>query len=72
MSRSKRKPIVKDKGMTTHEYWSTIRRIWKQIIKRDPESVLPDEKTIHNDYSYSDDLIRFEKDEKGYKKYSRK
>ena len=70
MSRSYKKPIIKDKGLTTHEYWSTIRRVWKQLIKSGKE--LPDEKTIINDYTYSDFTIEIEKGEKGYKKYSRK
>jgi len=71
MSRSKRKPIIKDKGMTTHEYWSTVRRIWKQLIKAGAED-LPHEKTIIDDYTYSDYLIMLEKGERGFKKYSRK
>jgi hypothetical protein len=58
MSRSKRKPYYKDKGMTTQEYWGSIRRIWKQQIKNpkfwdeDFNFKLP--KEIHNDYNYSD------------------
>lgn len=72
MSRSYKKPIIKDKGMTTHEYWSVIRSTWKRLIKKDPESTLPDEKTIINDYTYSDFTIEIQKGEKGYKKFSRK
>ena len=30
MSRSRKKPYYKDRGLTTHEYWSVIRHEWKQ------------------------------------------
>lgn len=72
MSRSYKKPIIKDKGMTTHEYWSAIRSKWKQLIKKDPESILPDPKSIHDDFTYSDWKFRFYKDHKDYEKFSRK
>lgn len=72
MSRSYKKPIIKDKGMTTHEYWSVIRSKWKQLIKKDPETVLPSPKSIHDDYTYSDWKFEINKDHKDYKKYLRK
>ena len=74
MNRSYRKPYIKDKGKTKHEYWSPIRHTWKQIIHSSlPEEIaLPHQKTIINDYDYSDFLIILEKFDKGYKKYSRK
>lgn len=58
MSRSRKKPCDKDKGMSTQAYWGSIRRIWKQQIRNqkfwdeDFDFKLP--KEIHNDYNYSD------------------
>lgn len=58
MSRSKRKPYVKDKGMSTQEYWGSIRRIWKQQINSiyfwDEDFNFKHPKEIHNDYDYCD------------------
>ena len=58
MSRSRKKPIYKDKGMTTQEYWGSIRRIWKQQIRNpkfwDEDFNFKHPKEIHNDYNYSD------------------
>jgi len=57
MSRSKRKPYVKDKGLTTREYWKPIRHNWKQHLKQnylDPDLVFKSPKSIINDYDYCD------------------
>lgn len=70
MSRSKRKPWYKDRGLSTHDYWSLIRHEWKQKIdyvfpKNTPFGLywetfdvddfeLRNPKEIQNDYDYSD------------------
>ena len=57
MSRSKRKPWVKDKGLTTREYWKPIRSNWKQHLKQnylDPDLVFESPKSYINDYTYCD------------------
>ena len=57
MSRSRKKPYVKDKGLSTREYWSRIRREWKQKIKQDyykDNFVLRNPKEIINDWDYCD------------------
>ena len=57
MSRSKRKPYYKDKGMTTHECWSRIRREWKQDLAANyykDDFQLRSPKSIVNDWDYSD------------------
>jgi len=52
MSRSVKKPIVRDKP-STRWYWRTTRRIINQKV-RNGEEDLPSEKSIINDYDYSD------------------
>lgn len=54
MSRSTKKPIVKDnpKGRRAL-YWRTTRRIINEAIRQQKET-LPLEKEIINDYDYSD------------------
>lgn len=57
MSRSKRKPYYKDKGMTTQEYWKPIRSSWKQFLKQnymDEDIVFKHPKNFHNDWDYCD------------------
>ncbi len=57
MSRSRKKPFVKDRGMSTKEYWSRIRREWRQQLKHnysDPDFTLRNPKSIINDYDYCD------------------
>ena len=57
MSRSRKKPIYKDKGMSVHQYWSTIRHEWKQITNKNYDNddfYLRDPKSIINDYDYCD------------------
>jgi len=39
MSRSRRKPIIKDGGFGS-EYWRTIRRVWKHQIRKIPRNVV--------------------------------
>lgn len=80
MSRSKRKPIYKDRG--DNNYNKAIRRVQKQIIKdiinlRDIESYnIPLEREIVNDYNICDFVIdlRYEnnKKDKFYLKLLRK
>lgn len=83
MSRSKRKPYIKDKGISTQEYWGSIRRIWKQQINsiyfwdEDFNFKLP--KEIHNDYNYCDWVMNCYKNNRYWSlsenneiKYSRK
>ena len=50
MSRSYKKPVVKDKPKIS--YWKTIRRIWKQDLKAGKK--LKSEKVLINDYDYCD------------------
>lgn len=57
MSRSKRKPYYKSKMMTTQDYWSRIRRCWKQHLKKhycDEDFYLKLPKEIINDWEYLD------------------
>lgn len=61
MSRSKRKPIIKD-GPRNYKkssaYWRTVRRVTKEKVKYLNEeledNILPDPQEIINDYDYSD------------------
>lgn len=57
MSRSRKKPIIKDKGLK-NLYWRKIRSRINQLVrgfKRDQENTeLPDPKSLMNDYDYSD------------------
>lgn len=34
MSRSRKKPYYKDKGMSTQDYWTIVRHEWKQNLKQ--------------------------------------
>lgn len=34
MSRSFKKPIIKDKGLTRGEYWQRVRSNWNQLVKK--------------------------------------
>jgi hypothetical protein len=52
MSRSVKKPIVKDKP-STRLYWRTTRRVINQKVRYGDED-LPSERSIVNDYDYSD------------------
>jgi hypothetical protein len=57
MSKSKRKPYIKDRGLTTQEYWKPIRHNWKQHLKQnylDPDLNFESPKTYINDYNYCD------------------
>lgn len=86
MSRSKRKPYVKDKGISTEEYWRPIRREWKSKLnfKNVEVTFLFEEDYLHdidlrqpkeiiNDYDYCDYwfYVEIEKS-KDLEKYSRK
>lgn len=71
MSRSKRNPYIKDKGMTTKEYWSKIRREWRQDLNQnymDPDFHPRHPKSIINDWDYCD----WRWDPKDVVKWSRK
>ena len=39
MSRSKKKPILKDRGLSTSEYWKPVRREWKQSLSKIPRNM---------------------------------
>jgi hypothetical protein len=57
MSRSRKKPYYKDKGMGTHEYWRMIRREWKQDLTANyykDDFQLRSAKSIIEDWNYSD------------------
>lgn len=57
MSRSKRKPYYKDRGMYTHDYWSKIRHEWKQKTNENyykDDFDLRHPRSIINDYDYCD------------------
>lgn len=81
MSRSRRKPIIKD-GPKNYKkssfYWRQIRRVIKGRVKYLSENLedkqLPDPKEIINDYNYSDYRFdtRFIGDKELSEKYSRK
>jgi len=71
MSKSTKIPIYKDVGHQKKTYWRTIRRIWKQFVKADKE--LPHEKSLVNDYDYSDYKFDFREWDKEHQiKHSRK
>lgn len=57
MSRSKRLPVIKDKGISTHKYWRTIRRVQKQAIRTGKD--IPDKRAIINDYDRCDFIINY-------------
>lgn len=67
MSRSRRKPIVKDRPRNDKKsslYWRIVRRVIndkvRQITKTpDDEVDLPEPKEIVNDYDYSDYKINY-------------
>lgn len=73
MSRSKRKPIIKDRPRNykkSTRYWRRIRRIWKQevdAIKTKEEIVITQAQELTNSYDYCD-YINFDCGEK----YTRK
>ncbi len=61
MSRSRRKPIIKDKPRNEKsgaKYWRAVRRVTKNkvsFLKEELEdNQIPDPKEIVNDYDYSD------------------
>tara|TARA_R110000868_G_scaffold203969_8_gene451965 strand:- start:3681 stop:3956 length:276 start_codon:yes stop_codon:yes gene_type:complete len=62
MSRSRKKyAIRKDRGISTHEYWSTIRQEWKRTVKvnwYDEDMHLRNPKEIRNDWDYCDWVYR--------------
>lgn len=69
MSRSKKKPIIKDKSRNykrTSAYWRRVRRVTKQAVKKG-EELLPAPREIVNDYDYCDYIIHSKDD-----KYKRK
>ena len=80
MSRSRRKPVVKDKPRNENsgaKYWRAVRRVTNKRVKYLNENIddeiLPVPKEIVNDYDYSDYRwdLRFRDDEIS-KKESRK
>lgn len=66
MSRSRRKPIIKDRPRNDKKsslYWRIVRRVInskvREILKTDEEMDLPEPKEIVNDYDYSDYKIDY-------------
>lgn len=81
MSRSRRKPIIKDGPRNykkSSSYWRQIRRVIRDKVKYLSEDLedkqLPNPKEIINDYNYSDYRFdtRFMGDKELSEKYSRK
>lgn len=81
MSRSKRKPIIKERPRNYKKssyYWRTIRRIIKSKVKYLGDDidnkVLPNPKEITDDWDYSDYRFdfRFSDNEDLSEKYGRK
>jgi hypothetical protein len=81
MSRSRKKPVVKDKPRNEKsgaKYWRAVRRVTNEKVKFLNEALddetLPDPKEIVNDYDYSDYHIdyRFLGDKEMSEKRSRK
>ena len=73
MSRSFRKPFVKDDGLGKRNYWRTIRRVQKQYLKEGKD--IPPKEVIINDYDYCDyifDLRNADKEIWNIDKYKRK
>jgi len=65
MSRSRKKPIIKDKPRNykrTSLYWRTIRRAWNNEIKSskfwDEDFSFTNPKSIYDQYSYCDYIFR--------------
>lgn len=55
MSRSKKKPIFKEKGFMKETYWRTVRRISKYYLRQGKD--IPNPKSIICDWDYSDYTI---------------
>lgn len=74
MSRSKRKPIVKDKpSVGKRKYHRKIRRVTKSKVKSiEEDDILPLPQDLINDWNYCDWFIDFRNNAKYKKKYSRK
>lgn len=75
MSRSKRKPIIKDKprNRKASTYYRKVRRVVKLAVKAFKE-VIPESQEIQNDYDYCDYVfdMTHSQDEIQKAKYSRK
>lgn len=56
----KKEPVKKINGSAKKEYWSRIRSATKNVIRskdiEDLDEVIPDPKTIINDYDYVDSI----------------
>ena len=73
MSRSFKKPILKDKKPT--KYYKQIRSRTNDVVRQlklNPDLELPQAKTIINDYDVCDYIFMIEKDNKTYNKATRK
>jgi hypothetical protein len=77
MSRSRKKPVIKDcprNYKKSSNYWRTIRRVTKDKVRFSQENLddelVPDPKEIINDYDYSDYRfdLRFRNDDFSEKK----
>lgn len=63
MSRSRKKPIWKDRGLRTEEYWRRVRRHQKNNMRSDrfaENERIDDKRSIVNDYDKCDYVSRFE------------
>lgn len=57
MSRSRKKPYYKDKGLVKNDYWKIIRHEWKQKLNENyykDDFYLRSPKAIVNDWDYCD------------------
>ena len=77
MSKSTRKPYVKDKGYSTSEYWQVVRHNWKQHLHSnymDEDLIFRSPKSLVNDYDYCDWRFYISKDMDwmDWRKYCRK
>lgn len=79
MSRSRKKPIIKDNGFHKDNYWRTVRRVQKSQLSKIPRNIdvtdleddldvdIPPNKSIVNDYDYCD-WINYDDREKAKRK----
>ena len=58
MSRSKKRPIVKDNGIGKRFYHRAVRRVQKAAVRAGQD--IPDRRTIINDYDYCDYIFNYE------------
>ena len=57
MSKSRKKSVYKDRGVSTHEYWAPVRHNWKINLNQhyhNDDLEFKNPKSFINDYTYSD------------------